>query len=97
MLVLAYYGLRWGELAGLTVADVDVAKGRLEVRHTMVEVNGYMEPSRPKSYEERSVPVSRSVMARIAPLVAGAASDRPLFQGVRSGWPPQPVVPPLLV
>jgi integrase len=57
VLVLAYCRLRWGELAGLTVRDVDVRKGRLEIRHTMIEINGYLEASTPKDYEERSVPV----------------------------------------
>jgi integrase len=39
VLVLAYCGLRWGELCGLRVLDVDLVRGRLEIRQTMVEVN----------------------------------------------------------
>jgi integrase len=38
--VLAYCGLRWGEVSGLRVMDVDLKRRRLEVRHTVVEVNG---------------------------------------------------------
>ena len=38
--VLAYCGLRWGEASGLRVHDIDFARGRLEVQHTIVEVDG---------------------------------------------------------
>lgn len=54
VLVLAYTGLRWGELAGLRVRDLDFVRVRLDVHTTMVEVDGYMEESSPKDYEERS-------------------------------------------
>jgi integrase len=49
VLVLSYCGLRWSELAGLTVGDVDLKRGRIEVRHTMIEINGYLEESTPKT------------------------------------------------
>jgi integrase len=87
VLVLGYCGLRWGELAGLTVADLDFRRNRLEVRHTVVEVNGYLESSRPKSYEERSVPVPPSLMDLLRQLTDGRPKDRPVFPGARSGLP----------
>lgn len=85
VLVLAYCGLRWGELAGLTVADVDVARGRLEVRHTMIEVNGYLEESTPKDYEERSIPVPAFVLERLGAAIEGRASTAHVFVGRRGG------------
>lgn len=87
VLVLGYCGLRWGELAGLTVADLDFRRNRLHVRNTVVEVNGYLQASRPKSYEERSVPVPASLMELLRQATAGAAEDRPVFPGARSGLP----------
>ncbi|MCU1480134.1 MAG: site-specific integrase [Subtercola sp.] len=85
VLVLAYCGLRWGELAGLRVGDVDVQRGRLEVRHTYIEVNGYLEASTPKDYEERSIPVPRFVLDLLAEAIASRSDDEQLFQGQRWG------------
>ncbi|WP_394289557.1 tyrosine-type recombinase/integrase [Microbacterium sp.] len=39
-LVLAYTGLRWSELYGLRIADIDLRKRRINVAHTIVEVDG---------------------------------------------------------
>jgi integrase len=36
-LVAAYTGLRWGELAGLRVADIDILRKRLTVRSALIE------------------------------------------------------------
>jgi integrase len=85
VLVLAYCGLRWGELAGLTVEDVDVARGRLEIRHTMIEVNGYLEASTPKDYEERSIPIPGFILAELAIAIEGRSANAPVFVGRKSG------------
>lgn len=87
VLVLAYCGLRWGELAGLTWEDVDFKRSRLEIRHTMVEVNGYMEASTPKTYEERSIPVPAFLLERLASLSRSGQFEpnRTLFVGQRGG------------
>jgi integrase len=39
-IVAAYTGLRWGELAGLRVADVDMLRRRLTVRSALIEASG---------------------------------------------------------
>jgi integrase len=39
-IVAAYTGLRWGELAGLRIGDLDLSRGRLTVRSTLVEATG---------------------------------------------------------
>jgi integrase len=57
VLVLAYCGLRWGELCALRVEDFDPERRRLDVRRTLVEVNGYFHESSPKNYQERSIPI----------------------------------------
>ena len=40
VLVLAYCGLRWSELAALRVENVDLLRRRLDIAHAVTEVNG---------------------------------------------------------
>ncbi len=84
--VLAYCGLRWGEASGLRVKDVDFKRGRLEVQHTIVEVDGFQIDSEPKDYEARSIPVPASLLAEIATLVEGKEAGSPVFAAARGGW-----------
>lgn len=74
--VLAYCGLRWGELSGLRVGDVDFERGRLEVRHTVVEVGGRQIDSTPKDYEARSIPVPASILRELRVLASGRTPTR---------------------
>jgi len=57
--VLAYCGLRWSEIAGLRIRDVDLANRRIHVDHTIVLVDGKQVSGVPKSYAQREVPMSR--------------------------------------
>ncbi|MCU1472372.1 site-specific integrase [Amnibacterium sp.] len=82
--VLAYCGLRWGEVSGLRVMDVDLRRRRLAVRHTVVEVNGLQHESTPKDYEARSVPIPAALADRLVPLVADRPQEAPLFPSARS-------------
>lgn len=54
---LAYTGLRWSELAGLRIRDVDLKARRLSIEHTVVLVDGVPTEGVPKSYAVRSVPI----------------------------------------
>ncbi|MGP5390473.1 tyrosine-type recombinase/integrase [Glutamicibacter arilaitensis] len=54
--VLAYCGLRWGEVTGLRVQDVDMIRRRLNVNQNAVDVGGKIKVGTPKSHERRSVP-----------------------------------------
>ncbi|WP_375400106.1 hypothetical protein [uncultured Amnibacterium sp.] len=83
--VLAFCGLRWGELSGLRVGDIDFLRGRLEIQHTVVESGGVQVESTPKDYEARSVPVARSILNELAVLVAGRGVQERVFRGARSG------------
>jgi integrase len=56
VLMLAYTGLRWGELVGLRVRDVDRKRRRLNVTQNAVEVGQEIVVGTPKSHESRSVP-----------------------------------------
>lgn len=81
----AYCGLRWGEIAALTVDDVDL-DGHVRVRHTLTQRGAL---STPKNGQERSV----GFPAFLRPLLREAvvASDERLFPGMQMprsdfGW-----------
>jgi len=85
--VLAYCGLRWSELSGLRVGDVDLQRARLEIQHTVTESGGVQHEGVPKSHEARSVPVPASIVRELAARVDGRAPVDPLFPGSRGhGW-----------
>jgi integrase len=67
VLVGAYAGLRWGEATGLRRRDVDPLRSRIRVTGTAVQIRGVVtldnEPKTTRS--RRTIPVARSVMARI--------------------------------
>ena len=54
--LLAYAGLRWGEVTALTVHDVDRHARRIRVTRNAVLVNGKVIVGTPKSHKKRSVP-----------------------------------------
>lgn len=68
LVLVAVYGggLRFGECAALRRRHVDVLRGRLDVRETLVDVNGELSfgPTKTK-HGQRVVPVPRGVMAEI--------------------------------
>jgi integrase len=85
VLVLAYCGLRWGELSGLRVNDIDFERGRLEIQHTVVELDGMQLESSPKDYEARSIPVPATLMTALREHVRGKSGPEPVFAAVKSG------------
>ncbi len=85
VLVLAYCGLRWGEASGLRVKDIDFKRGRLEIQHTIVEIDGVQIDSEPKDYEARSIPVPATILAELKTHVEGEEAGSPVFAAAR-GW-----------
>ena len=77
MMTLAYCaGLRLGEIASLTVGDLDLARGLLEVRET-------------KFFKSRRLPLSPSALDVLrAYLEARAASGAPITPGAPLWWSP---------
>lgn len=76
VLVLAYCGLRWGELAALRVGRVDLLRARLTVAESATEVRGRLTWGTPKSHQRRSVPVPRFLCELLAAeLVAKSSND----------------------
>lgn len=56
VLVLAYCGIRWGELTGLRVRDVNLSRRRLSIEQNAVEVGVEIIVGTPKNHERRWVP-----------------------------------------
>jgi integrase len=77
--VLAYTGLRWGELAALRVRRVDLVRRRLLVAESVTEVNGRAVFGSPKSHQRRSVPLPRFLVAPLAVHMAGRSGDDLVF------------------
>jgi len=53
--VLAYGGLRWGELAALRRGRVDVLRRRLDIKEAIAEISGRISFGLPKTYQTRTV------------------------------------------
>lgn len=86
VLVLAYCGLRWGELAGLHVADVDVLRRRITVRRNAVNVGGRVVVGTPKTHEQRVVPFPRFLVEPLAEVLTGKAREAIVFPAARGGY-----------
>lgn len=84
VLVLASCGLRWGELSGLRIGDVDLRRGRLEVQQTVVADEGYQRIQAPKDYEHRPIPLPEFLHSHLAAHMAGRSPDQPVFYGART-------------
>lgn len=86
VLVLAYCGLRWSEMAALRVGDIDLVKRRLTVERAVVEVDGYgLVWGAPKSHEVRWLAIPRFLAAELQPLVVGRERDTTLFTAPGGG------------
>jgi integrase len=77
--VLAYTGLRWGEVTGLRVRDVSAQRGRLTIAQNAVLVRGEVIVGTPKTHKRRSVPFPAFLSAEIAEAVRGKGSDDLVF------------------
>jgi integrase len=90
VLVLAYCGLRWGELAGLHVADIDMLRRRIHVRRNAVDVGGAVEVGTPKTHERRTVPLPRFLIGPLAAACRGKGRDDIVFPAARGGYAKPP-------
>jgi integrase len=88
LLVLAYTGLRWGELAGLHVRRLDLLRRQLDVVETLVEVKGRSIKPYPKGRQRRTVPLTDRVVDELAAFLARNPRGRDdlVFQVYRSTW-----------
>lgn len=100
VLAMAYLGLRWSELAGLKVADVDLTRGRVRIVERATEVAGRMDVSAPKSRaSHRAIAIPTSLRPMLSERTIGKAPNSLVFPApdggylrngnwrYRSGWP----------
>jgi integrase len=92
VLVLACCGLRWGELAGLHVADIDTLRRRIHVRRNAVNVGGTVEVGTPKTHERRTVPLPRFLIEPLAAACRGKAREHIVFPAAAGGYAKPPGV-----
>jgi integrase len=82
---LAYTGLRYGEMAALTVDDFDMLRRRVNVRRGVTEVKGKLVWSTPKNHERRSVPFPRFLTDDLAARMVGKRRDDLVFAAPAGG------------
>lgn len=90
VLLLAYCGLRWGELAGLHVADVDTLRRRIHVRRNAVNVGGAIEVGTPKTHERRTIPLPRFLVEPMAAACRSKSRDGIVFPAAGGGYAKSP-------
>ncbi|MFV8232584.1 site-specific integrase [Mycolicibacterium peregrinum] len=74
--ILAYTGLRWSELVGLRVKDVDLVARRLYVRRAAPEVEGHIVVGPPKTRAGiRTIPLPQVVVDIFKGRISGRAPD----------------------
>jgi integrase len=72
VLILAYTGLRFGELTGFKVEDVDLDARRVRVRRSMTQVGRRLVEGNPKSMAgRRSVPIPERLVPLFKPRIDG--------------------------
>lgn len=78
-LILAYTGLRWGEMAALRVHHLDLLRRRIAVEDNSVLVRGEYVTGTPKSGRRREVPIAPFLIPSLARLCEGKARDGFVF------------------
>lgn len=81
VLVMGYTGLRWGEVIGLRVKDLDLQRGRLTVAQNAVEVRATIHVGTPKTHERRSVPFAAFLADLLKRQTRDKLPDALLFPG----------------
>jgi integrase len=77
--VLAYTGLRWGEMAALRVGRIDLLRRRLTVAESVSEIGGRAIFGTPKTHQRRSVPLPRFLVEPLRDHTAGKSPDKLVF------------------
>jgi integrase len=84
VLVAGYCGLRWGELAALRWADVDLVKKTLRVGRAYSEEAPRGEMSPVKDHQARTVPIPAVVSEELSRFGADQKPDRLVFPSAKS-------------
>ncbi|WP_165069125.1 tyrosine-type recombinase/integrase [Marisediminicola senii] len=90
--VLAYTGLRWGEITALRVQDVDRQARRLKITRNAVLVRGEVIVGSPKTYQQRSVPYPSILDSSLERACRAKGEEDLLFPGPTGGFLVTPTV-----
>jgi integrase len=78
VLILAYAGLRFGELTGLNIEDVDLPTRRIRVRRSITQLSGRLLDGPPKSRAgRRSVPIPERLISIPGHRIEGRSAGEP--------------------
>jgi len=88
--VLAFTGLRWGELIALRVRDIEFLRHRLSVERNAVWVSGACVVGPTKGKESRSVTVPEFVVKMLSVHCIGRAPDDLVFPASSGGFMARP-------
>ena len=87
VLLLAYTGMRFGELAALRVHRLDFARRRAVIAESVTLVNSEQVFGTPKGHQRREVPIPPFLIDDLRAHVEGKAPMELVFPGNRSGRP----------
>jgi integrase len=73
--LLAYTGLRFGEMAALRVRRIDFLRKRLTIAESATEVGGAVAFGSPKTHQQRTVPIPAVLLEPLARRCAGKRAD----------------------
>src|SRR4051795_10624595 len=73
--LLAYTGLRFGEMAALRVRRVDFLRKRLTIAESATEVGGTVEYGAPKTHQQRTVPIPSILVEPLSRRCQGKGPD----------------------
>ncbi|MCG2797665.1 MAG: tyrosine-type recombinase/integrase [Cellulomonas sp.] len=80
ILLAGLTGLRWGELSALTVADIDLMRGRVKVGRAYTRLdNGTLLLGETKTHARREVAIGAALRDVLTPLLGGKAKSSLLF------------------
>lgn len=79
ILLMAYAGLRWGEVAALRVCDIDLLRNRVAVTRTAVEIGSEVQYGTPKTHTQRSIAFPVALRGELEPQLDHKAPEDLLF------------------
>nr|MBA2338523.1 site-specific integrase [Acidimicrobiia bacterium] len=83
--VLAWCGIRWGEMVALRRDRIDILRRRIDIREATVETSPGLATGPTKTYERRQVTMPEALAARLARHLADVDPDGHVF--TRRGRP----------
>lgn len=88
VLFLAYTGVRFGELAALRVARLDLHRQRAVIVESVRPVQGQgLVWGTTKTHQRREVPIPRFLCTELAGHIKGRSLEELVFAGIRNGQP----------